>query len=892
MQDVRKPGTKTIRLSIWRVFLLLIILQSSVALIAEILRISPIRQDFLNKFSLTQFFFFLVVVLTICGSGWLLFQTWRHPKRTKQRLDHVAWVLDQSKMWARISLLVGVIFLLGCFIITLIPEIPEPTTLGLFEKLLPVLIWITGLSAQTLVFLAFISNRLDLSQLFSKGKVLFITLAILGLIFLGWSWVTDTTFMLLEERNGWNSLGVPILETQLFLAWLAGMTMFLLMVITPDLRPRFSWFRKLQPQKVDLIVGILLWVVTILLWRGTALVPNWFVSEPRPPNFEYYPNSDALAYDRPSQSHLVGEGFRDFRLGEYFNRRILLTVFQSIYHLIGGQNYESVVAVQIVVLALLPTLIFFLTKSIHNRISGVIVAVLIMLREANSIAIADRITTSNAKLLMSDLPTQLLMVCLTICAVAWIKRIDRINVYQLICGGFLGLTILVRSEALLLFFPLVAISGIVLLPKKNSLKWIINSLLLALGAVLILAPWLWRTWNLTGSFSIDSPDLYLRFFERRSQTISSTATNNILATQFPGVAKNFAVITSFYLNSQVQTNLIPPTTFRAIDSFTAFIFHNDLDKFLDECCSLQNYVRRMPYWHKWDGKFLSQTTIPLILILLTFTTGISVAWKRQSLTGLIPLILGTSYILIHALLRNSGGRFILPADWTSLVYFSIGLAFISTRIIKSTTHIKYEQNLPHPQTQPEPPDRQSSLVRSLKFYATILLILLVGCSIPLFEISIPQRYTQARSSALLNTLMRSERLEETTRQDLIDFLDQGGVAITGRGLYPRFLPANIAENEGDHDRGAFGLKSFPRIGFYLTGPQSQSIVLPFTSDMFNFPNSSDVIVFACLNEIIAVAVFNQTGEFESLLLRSPMPASLACPLPDMVSSLSIESIAQ
>lgn len=918
MQDLKKPETKAIRLSIWRVYLLLVILLSSIALISEIQRISPIRQDSLNKLSFSQFFFIIVVVLAICSSGLLLFQAWRHPKRVKQRLDQITLVLDRPKMLARIFLIVSVIFLLGCFIITLTPEITEPTTLGIYEKLLPVLFWITVLSAQTLVFLAFIGNRLDLSQLFSKGKALFITLATLGLIYLGWSWVSDTTFILLEESNGWNLPGVPILETQLLIAWLVGMTMFLFMVITPNLGIRSTWLQKLNPQKVDLLIGVLLWIVTIFLWRGTALVPSWFVSEPRPPNFEYYPSSDAFAYNRTSQAHLVGEGFRDFRPGEYFNRRILLAVFQSIYHLIGGQNYESVVSVQIVVLALLPALIFFLTKSIHNRISGVIVALLIMSREVNSIAISDRITASHAKLLMSDLPTQLLMVCLTICAIAWIKRIDRMTVYALICGGFLGLISLIRTEVILLFFPLVAISGVVLLPQKLFLQWIKNSLFLILGVVLILAPWLWRTWNITGSFSIDSPDFYLRFFKNRSQPLSSTVpsqfiigadsllsggtpstsllddrdnyiTNNILVNHLSGVTKNVVVITSYFLNSQVQTNLIPPTTLRAVDSFTAFIFHKDLDKFLDECCSLENYVRRMPYWHKWDGKFLGQSTIPLILILLTFATGISVAWKRQSLIGLIPLILSTSYILIHALLRNSGGRFILPADWTSLVYFSIGLAFISTYTIKLTTHVRYKHSFHHPDDQPEPPIQQDSMASYRKFYVTIFLLFLVGCSIPLFEISIPQRYTQVRNSALLNALMRSERLEESTRQNLIDFLGQGGVTITGRGLYPRFFPANHA-GPGDF-RGAFGVKPFPRISFYITGPQSNTIVLPFTSETFSFPNASDVIVFACSNEtisnergILAVAVFDQTGEFETLLLRSPMPVSLVCPFPDMVSS--------
>ena len=95
----------------------------------------------------------------------------------------------------------------------------------------------------------------------------------------------------------------------------------------------------------------------------------------------------------------VGEGFKDFNQGEFFVRRSLLAFFHSILHTLGGQDYTTVVSIQIILLALLPGMVYYLTTMIHNRISGVIAGVIILLREANSIAIADTITASHAKLL-------------------------------------------------------------------------------------------------------------------------------------------------------------------------------------------------------------------------------------------------------------------------------------------------------------------------------------------------------------------------------------------------------------------------------------------------------------------------------------------------------------
>ena len=615
-----------------------------------------------------------------------------------------------------------------------------------------------------------------------------------------------------------------------------------------------------------------------------------------------------MRYDRASQSHLVGEGFRNFHIGYAYIRRPLLAAFHSLLHIVGGQDYARVVALQTIVLALIPPMVYFLATSLHNRISGIIAATFMMLRVMN---------TDIMKQLMSDLPSQFMMVCLTLSTVAWAKRNEHVTVYSLISGCILGLTILVRPEAILLFLPLVAFSGVVQVPKHRFRIWLQNSILLALGTLLVLIPWLWRTWTITGNFTIDSPRLYQIIINQSSKLVginnpqlptavvsdqetdgspvteAKTANKNKASKDQPIDLKQSAVDTlSHYLHSQVHTILILPTTVRSLDSFIAFQYHHDAERLWDDCCSYDNYLTRLPFWDEWywRGNFPNQVIIPLILIVITLATGINIAWKRQKRTGLIPLILGISYLMIMAFLRTSGSRFILPADWISPLYFSIGLSHISTFIITSTTTLKFDENFGFPTLQKEATKHDANLLRTPKFYAVLIAVTLVGWSLPLFEVSIPQRYTENRTSEMLNGLWDSNQINEETRLILGEFLSQGGSAVTGRGLYPRFFQEESGEPGSNN---VFGPRSYPRIGFYLTGPQSQMLVMPFESDQFSFPNKSDVVVFACVEstdklespwDVLAVAVFNKSSSLETLLLRSPLPSSLNCPLPENATS--------
>ena len=276
-----------------------------------------------------------------------------------------------------------------------------------------------------------------------------------------------------SEKVGWNLLGSPILESQVILAWVPGVLLLWLVNRSNSAGTKPAWLKRLTPRKTDMAIAGLIWLGAVLLWQSTPITPNWFLSERLNPNRAYYPYSDARIYDRVAQSALIGEGFKFFNGWDV--RRPLHGAYLTILHLIAGQDYEIMIALQVLLLALLPVALYFLARSLYNRAAGVVAAGLVILRETNSISITGKITTSNVKLLMVDLLVALAVIFFAILAVKWLQYLARQAAQQpwqptllaLLSGGALGLTMLIRLETSVLSLAPALIASLTLLPKKK-----------------------------------------------------------------------------------------------------------------------------------------------------------------------------------------------------------------------------------------------------------------------------------------------------------------------------------------------------------------------------------------------------------------------------------------
>lgn len=185
MKRDRPVYTSSISINFWCVFYFFALLQSVVALLLEIVRLTTIGWNIPLGISITQLVIFLVLICASSLFAWLLFLTLSKSDRMVQRHHTLMNWLFQPVIWARIVLFFALIFLGGCFYCSLLPDSSDPLIFAVLFRFLPIVLWVTGLSAQTLVFLLYTRYGLNIKNLLPRGKAFYIILVVIGLIFLG-----------------------------------------------------------------------------------------------------------------------------------------------------------------------------------------------------------------------------------------------------------------------------------------------------------------------------------------------------------------------------------------------------------------------------------------------------------------------------------------------------------------------------------------------------------------------------------------------------------------------------------------------------------------------------------------------------------------------------------
>ncbi len=95
----------------------------------------------------------------------------------------------------------------------------------------------------------------------------------------------------------------------------------------------------------------------------------------------------------------------------------------------------------------------------------------------------------------------------------------------------------------------------------------------------------------------------------------------------------------------------------------------------------------------------------------------------------------------------------------------------------------------------QPLKTNQNLFRQPSFYAAGLLFFGIGCLLPILELSIPRRFTDARNQLMLSSFFEDPAVAPEIRQEFRDFLSNGGISLTGRGLYPQFFPSGYGMSD-------------------------------------------------------------------------------------------------
>ncbi|GAB4504851.1 MAG: hypothetical protein Fur0043_18460 [Anaerolineales bacterium] len=757
-------------------------------------------------------------------------------------------------------------------------------------RLYPLLVWLEVLVIQLLVT-ALLGRARGSAFLHLYRDILLKTLLVFGALGLLVLFIAVSKVGLTPDAVYWQEAGVPLLIEQVLLAWGVGVGGYLL--------AKKQYFAQgLAVNKVskapfqDVLIGTAIWGIAFIVWGIYPLKPSYISLARVAPNFQSYPFGDALIFDINAQNYLIG-----IPIPNDFWQKPFYSFFLVILHLLGGQNYDLIVWFQVGMFAFIPVLAYLLTRTISHRPAGVIIALLLIFRERNAYALSNVIQVSHARFLMSDVLAMGLMVTLMFLLVLWLKNPEKHRVLPMFIGGTLGIFVLTRGHALLLFPFILLASAIVMLPHRRYKRFIEGGVMMLVGLVILLSAWIWRNHQWTGRWGFQDP--VSPYTTQMARLYSLTPLEN--PARLPGETDE-----AYYnriKGQPVQFLLHHPL--EVMRFVSAHYAHNMIYSFIYLPASFRvegavPYVERSPFWKNWDGRLPDETRVLWLLNLLTLALGLSVVWNKAGSLAFVPLLMGIGYNLSVSMGRLSGWRLIMPADWITLIFYSAGLMEIaillhsffgqeqdaSSMVNLQTTVAKVGKDNLRGSSQP--------LERSGVKWKYLVL---VGCCF--FFVSgglinghklFPVRYPPKDSEEILQDYqnLAGEQSWSLTVTDLQKFLaSEDAVALYGRGLYPSYLSARGGEL--NYFYLAFAPRPYKRLAFQLIGPEEIGVVLPLSSSPTFFPNAADVMVFGCRvgNEytstlpgyIDALAVIVK-AEQPVLYLRNPLH-TLGCPFPPL-----------
>lgn len=659
------------------------------------------------------------------------------------------------------------------------------------NRLTPLACWLT-FSAFELAGLLIWQHRAEIASSLQPAKKIF--------IFAGcFLWIASVLALLAsllpsaKKDGSWGTPETPLLEWQILLALLVS----LVAIFAPHI------FQKIRIRKFD-PTPLAIYLFTCLVWLSQPIIPGYFATPPRAPNFEIYPFSDAMIYAQYAQSALAGHGF----LWPDVPARPLYISFITWLHATAGQDYIRVIALQTLVLAAFPAVLYLVGKELGGRPLGLGLALLAILRDLTAnIAAPFALNYTYSKLFFSEIPAALLISLFTLLSIRWMRSAQPRPYAALIIGGILGLSALVRLQSAVLLLAVIPLGFFVI---KQRRQWALGAALMTLGVALAFAPWLIRNFVAAGGLVLDNPISQTMTLARRW----SGDNGNDLIPQNPG--ESTAQYSSRMAGLALESLRQNPG--RILGGAVSHFFNSETDNLLlfparDTLNSPAELI--WPQHAFW----LSNPPAPLtVFYLVLFALGLAVAWHKNGLVGLLPFIISLIYNAWTALFLSSGDRFLVPVDWAVYLYLFLGLltlvSFLGSAISAGRENVtawifaRYHG--------------ETALVASVPvswrgLFLTGACILLIGASLPLTEFAFP----------------KTDPLNVTS-------------AFTGKAIYPRYYKAN--QGEPGSGKMGYGKSDQARLVFFLVGEKSELVIFPLKTTPMFFPNTARVLIYGSEKE--------------------------------------------
>jgi len=631
------------------------------------------------------------------------------------------------------------------------------------------------------------------------------------------------------------------------------------------LSARFPVLREIAGR--DWLWVVLVWAAAFTLWRGVHIEPNYHIDSPRPPNQEMYLLSDSLEYEIESASFLAGKGFSDYV------EHPMYVFFHALLHIFAGDRVLSVIRLQVLVLSLIPGLLYLLTKMLHSRFSGLVVAGLYILREQNQLLLMEHVSGTTVNMVMTEKVAALGLILFFILCAAWLQSPERGILLPLLAGGVLGVLVLVRIE-LMVLVPVYAVL-VIFFAGSHHLYWTRWMAAFFGGLLLALSPWVARNVQRTGTVYIDKYYVIRNLFdvEELFQPQPGSGSGRIqggeplsrysprqagAGLQAPVPARTGALqrirpaiqtgtgaeIMYFHhwANDVKQLLLTLPAGHQPLLTVGNLLDFDPAgrrlvaakDGFFSEPY-LRRYVLGYPYfWTDWDGSIVPRSIVPVLFSLFI----LSLAYRKmRSGTPAGTRFLALSlliYITGYAVFGSSGGRFIQVVDWIPLLFYGVGGILLVSHVFDLDLRLESGKEASFDTEDPAAPYSWRRVVLAG------VLVFGVGSALPLAEHFIPDQYPGSERDRILAEITReAEKEGNGAAEDVGHALRTADVTAYGKAIFPRYFQAG--ERMMDDRLGTTPDARFARLEFYLVGTEKIWVAVPMQAPV-RLPHGSRVLI--------------------------------------------------
>lgn len=670
---------------------------------------------FLWGLSLSRFLLTLLTVLLGIG---FLFLAWRQA-RAQLHSRFLASAQQNKERWDAWALATALVAVL----IALSPATWLGVYGGYYQRFRPLLVVLGLLPFQ--FYLAWSADGLFQARNFPRRASLF-SLAVLAITGV---FIYVTRLGITPDSYYWNVSGMPLSSFQLVAALLAAVALTML------LRRLRLLSRTTRSISGDLVICLFLFLLAFGLWGFAPMNRHYFSLQPQKPFLQPYPYSDARVHDLGALAIVNGWGINN---GAYSDKPLYM-VFLSILHVFAGVDYNLLALLQIAVLALIGPLLYGFGKAIHNRFLGLLLALVIIIRQYNAVLLSTEIASVNPRLLASELPVLLGLIGFTWLVFTWLKFHGARWQAALAAGGVLGAISLIRMNPVFLL-PFIPVFLLVVY-WRNPKRWIAQSAVFVLGFSLVITPWL-----ATGQDELGRPFFFIKFFDvintryNTGQGAAPVPSKLVVSDPLQGIilASGGA---SFDEIARLQ---------QAYDSFPMFIPNHFLHNLFGAVQALPDSLSTAdqdllslaarPYWDEtrrmeWQGD-IPLARIPFYLINMALLAwGIGWCWSRWRWAGLFPLYLFLVYSLSLGFARNSGSRYLVPGDWVIFLYYGVGLVSALGALPAALRRKMFID----PAVDPDAGQAGMAARASLKWLWLIAALLLLGLTVPVADNLVPER---------------------------------------------------------------------------------------------------------------------------------------------------------